>query len=360
MGTTQISNASHLKMVAATYIAFAVVSALIFSASVSLNSLVCLVFYKNKQFRNPRNIFVISVAASDLLCSVTTLPLYFFANVYGRWVYGDIGCKTTAFIACLSGLTSLMQLAAASYERYVALVYPLTRRKTFTVRHASRISSVMWLYALFWSVMPLCGWSGFELEGVGASCSVRWKSHDKLDLSYNVCLILACFVFPVSVMSFSYFKCCKEIMSGAKNARDIWGKSSSFTRKAFETERRILLLFGVMTVAYLGAWTPYAVVSLISMIAGPDIVSDVTASIPAYLAKSSACYNPIIYVFLYKKFRREIYFIVRRKSKSTNRLSNGRRMSSRSSCKRQEHRSGEDNKPIKVPVSPGRAETSPC
>ena len=28
----------------------------------------------------------------------------------------------------------------------------------------------MWLYALFWSVMPLCGWSGFELEGVGTSC----------------------------------------------------------------------------------------------------------------------------------------------------------------------------------------------
>ena len=309
-------------MPAIIYIVFAVLSTTIFSTSIVLNGLVCLVFYKNKQFRNPPNVFVISVAASDLLFSTTTVPLHIIANAYGKWIYGEEGCKAAAFITFLSGLTSLMHLAAASYERYVAVVFPLTSRRTVTFQRAVRMSVAVCLYALIWSALPLCGWSGFELEGVGTSCSVRWKSHNKVDLSYNVCIIFFCFAFPVSLITFSYFKCCKEIMSSTKRAKSTWGKSSRFTRKSFEIERKIVVLFGVMTVAFLVAWTPYAVVSLMSMIAGPDVISDVAASVPAYTAKSSACYNPIIYVFLYKRLRRQIYFMLRRRSSRTSKQSN--------------------------------------
>ena len=309
-------------MVAIIYIVFAVLSAAIFSTSIVLNGLVCLVFYKNKQFRNPPNVFVISVAASDLLFSTTTVPLHIVANAYGKWIYGEEGCKASAFITFLSGLTSLMHLAAASYERYIAVVFPLTSPRKITFQRAIRMSVAVCLYSLLWSVMPLCGWSGYELEGVGTSCSVRWKSNNKIDVSYNVCIILFCFTFPVCLIGFSYFKCCKEIMSSTRRAKSTWGKSSSFTRKSFEIERKIVVLFGVMTVAFLVAWTPYAVVSLISMIAGPDVISDVASSIPAYTAKSSACYNPIIYVFLFKRLRKQIYVMLRRRPSRTSKQSN--------------------------------------
>ena len=303
-------------MVTDIFVGFSLVSALIFLVSVPLNSLVLLVFYRNKHLCNPPNVFLISVAASDLFCSVSTLPFYVVANAYGRWIYGDVGCTLIAFVACLSGLASLMHLAAASYERYVALVHPLNSQK-FTVRYAARISLAMWLYALFWSLMPLCGWSGFEQEGIGTSCSVRWKSRRMLDLSYNICLLLACYVLPVSVMCFSYVKCCREIKTGAKCAKELWGRSSRFTRKTFETERRMARLFGVMTLAFLGAWTPYAVVSFIAMIGGPHVISDVAASTPAFLAKTSACLSSIIYVFLYKRLRRQIYSLLRKARRVT-------------------------------------------
>ena len=303
-------------MVTDIFVGFSLVSALIFLVSVPLNSLVLLVFYRNKHLCNPPNVFLISVAASDLFCSVSTLPFYVVANAYEKWIYGDVGCTLIAFAACLSGLASLMHLAAASYERYVALVHPLNSQK-FTVRYAARISLAMWLYALFWSLMPLCGWSGFEQEGIGTSCSVRWKSQRMLDLSYNICLLLACYVFPVSVMCFSYVKCCREIKTGAKCAKELWGRSSRFTRKTFETERRMARLFGVMTLAFLGAWTPYAVVSFIAMIGGPHVISDVAASTPAFLAKTSACLSPIIYVFLYKRLRRQIYSLLRKARRVT-------------------------------------------
>ena len=300
-------------MAATIYVVFAVVTAGIFITSVVLNSLVCLVFVRNKRLLNAPNIFITSVALSDLLYSVTSLPLLVVTNVYGRWIYGHNGCEAIAFISIWSGLTSLMNLSLAGYERYVALVFLYKSQRAFTKRRAIRASVAMWLYALFWSVMPFCGWSGFELEGVGTSCSVKWKSHDRLDLSYNICLIIACYVLPVSIMATSYYKSCREISKGAKRAKKTWGKKSPFTRKTFEMERKMVMLFGVMTVTFLVAWTPYAVVSLISMIAGPDAISDVAASIPAFIAKSSACYNPIVYVFLYKRLRQQMRLTLVRK-----------------------------------------------
>ena len=313
-------------MAASIYAAFAAVAALICVTSVVLNSLICLVFLRNKKLLKAPDIFIVNVALSDLFYSVATLPLLFVANVYGRWIFGPQGCKATAFISTWSGLSSLMNLSLAAYERYVALAFLFKSQRTFTRRKAARGSVAMWLYALFWSVMPLCGWSGFELEGVGTSCSLRWKSHDKLDLSYHICLMLACYVLPVSIIIASYYKSCCEIRKGTKRAKTTWGKKSPFTRKAFAVERKMVVLFGVMTVAFLVAWTPYAVVSLISMIAGPDVISDIASSIPAYIAKSSACYNPIVYVFLYKRLRQRIFFtVVRRRdslSSSSRRPSN--------------------------------------
>ena len=306
-------------MVATVYLVFSVIAAIFCVTSVLLNSLVCLVFYKNKHLLNAPNIFIASVALSDLLYSVTYLPLLVVTNAHGRWIYGGPGCKATAFIVTWSGLTSLMSLSVASYERYTALVFLYKKKRTFSKRKAVCFTVAMWLYALFWSLMPLCGWSGFELEGIGTSCSVRWKSRAKLDLSYNICLMLACFVLPVCIITVSFYRSCQEINKCARRANKTWGKTSPFTRKAFEVERKMVILFGLMTVAFLVAWTPYALVSLISMIVGPDIISDVIAEIPAYFAKSSACYNPIIYVFLYKRLRKQIRFtlhIQRKPSKS--------------------------------------------
>ena len=56
------------------------------------------------------------------------------------------------------------------------------------------------------------------------------------------------------------------------------------------------------TAGFLFAWTPDAI-SLIVGMYNPGLVTDFAVSIPAYIAKSSACYSPFIYMFMYKKLR---------------------------------------------------------
>jgi len=57
-------------------------------------------------------------------------------------------------------------------------------------------------------------------------------------------------------------------------------------------------MIGVMIGAFLLAWTPYASFALIVAFGDPSSITPGMAVIPSLLAKSSICYNPIIYVAL--------------------------------------------------------------
>ena len=48
--------------------------------------------------------------------------------------------------------------------------------------------------------------------------------------------------------------------------------------------------------AFLVAWTPYSIFALMEQFGNPDIISPGVAVLPALIAKSSICYNPIVYV----------------------------------------------------------------
>lgn len=51
-----------------------------------------------------------------------------------------------------------------------------------------------------------------------------------------------------------------------------------------------------MILTFLIAWTPYSAFALIEQFASPDIIGPGAAVLPALFAKTSICYNPIIYV----------------------------------------------------------------
>lgn len=61
-----------------------------------------------------------------------------------------------------------------------------------------------------------------------------------------------------------------------------------------KAESKVTMMIGVMIILFMVAWTPYSVFALLEQF-GPGVSSSL-AVMPALLAKSSICYNPIIYV----------------------------------------------------------------
>ena len=212
-----------------------------------------------------------------------------------------------AFVTVLFGLGSLMHLAGASYERYVAFRRFVNNNNgaPFNKKNAWRLSLLLWCYSFLWSLMPVLGWSSYVQEGIGTSCAVNWTSTETSDDSFALCLLLACFVLPVTVIIYCYYKCYKAISQLAEYAMENWGESERVTQDVLEAERKVACVALVITAGYLVAWTPYAVSSTVAVI-DASLVSKVTASIPAYIAKASACYNPFINLYVNKELRRKL------------------------------------------------------
>lgn len=67
--------------------------------------------------------------------------------------------------------------------------------------------------------------------------------------------------------------------------------------QATKAECRVAIMVAVMILAFLTAWMPYSVLALMIAFGGVH-VSPVVSIIPALCAKSSICWNPIIYIGL--------------------------------------------------------------
>lgn len=74
--------------------------------------------------------------------------------------------------------------------------------------------------------------------------------------------------------------------------------------KILRYEKKVAVMFFLMISCFLVCWTPYAVVSMMEAFGRKNMVSPTVAIIPSFFAKSSTAYNPLIYVFMSRKFRR--------------------------------------------------------
>lgn len=109
---------------------------------------------------------------------------------------------TAALSLSHAGIVSLISLVILSYDRYSTLtVYnkrgPSYRRPLVAVGGS-------WLYSLFWTVPPLLGWSSYDIEGAGTSCSVSWTMNTAQSHAYIICLFIFCLGLPILVMVYCY------------------------------------------------------------------------------------------------------------------------------------------------------------
>ena len=71
----------------------------------------------------------------------------------------------------------------------------------------------------------------------------------------------------------------------------------------FDRQRRLIKLSISIYCAFLLAWTPYSVVSIIRIAGYGHVLNFWTQAMPAIFAKTSTVYNPIIYVGMSANFR---------------------------------------------------------
>ncbi|NXL84151.1 OPN4A protein, partial [Alectura lathami] len=266
------------------------------------NLLVIYAFCRCRTLQKPANIFIINLAVSDFLMSITQSPVFFTNSLHKRWIFGEKGCELYAFCGALFGITSMITLMVIALDRYFVITKPLASVRVMSKKKALIILVGVWLYSLAWSLPPFFGWSAYVPEGLLTSCSWDYMTFTPSVRAYT--MLLFCFVFfiPLIAIIYSYVFIFEAIKKANKSIQTFGCKhGNKELQKQYQrmkNEWKLAKIALIVILFYVISWSPYSVVALVAF-AGMN-------SVPAVIAKASAIHNPIIYAITHPKYRTAI------------------------------------------------------
>ena len=159
--------------------------------AISGNILVGYAVYRNQRLRSLINMFIVALAVSDLLISVSCMPLSVATLVQSRWVFGTTVCQLQDFAIFTFAMSSLNTMGIIAISRYFCVVKPTRYIVSFRKQRILIYTAVVWCMAVIGSVTPLFFQTGGYTSNQGKQCAC---THSKLTLLIpspsKVCLSL--------------------------------------------------------------------------------------------------------------------------------------------------------------------------
>ena len=119
------------------YIAQAVFLIIILLVTLLGNSLVCTSVILYRRLCTVTNLFVVSLAVSDLLVALLSLPFRINQTLNNfSWCNSMAMCQTWFIVDLLSTTASIWNLVMISIDRFIAIVHPFKYQKFMTKRNA--------------------------------------------------------------------------------------------------------------------------------------------------------------------------------------------------------------------------------
>ncbi|XP_061609667.1 opsin 7, group member b [Phyllopteryx taeniolatus] len=269
--------------------------------SVLGNGILLFVAYRKKSSLKPAEYFVVNLAISDLMMTISLFPIAVPSAYAHKWLYNKTTCTVYAFCGVLFGLCSLTNLTVLSSVCWLKVCYPYYGNK-FSYCHACLLVAGVWCYAAVFAAGPLSGWGKYGPEPYGTACCIDWHapSHNSSAMSYIVCLFFFCYIVPCTVIFLSY----AFILLTVRSSRQAVQQHMSPQNKITNAHALIVKLSVAVCIGFLTAWSPYAIVSMWAAFGNPSNVPPMAFAVAAIFAKSSTLYNPIVYLVFKPNFRK--------------------------------------------------------
>ena len=245
------------------------------------NILLFVVVAKSPRLQTKGNVFILNLAAADLLVSVISLPITLVTVVSEGWILGKEVCLISGFITLLTFVASCMALSMISINRYHAIVHWTTYQATFTRRKCALYICMVWGITIGLSIPPFFGWASFDYHEGQSYCFAKWTDSK----SYTIFMIAVCLFGPLVIMGYCYVKI---IQFKKKSKRDIQrsARPSCETLNSTNTElsvtvggrvtadrneQRLTRTVVLLIVVFAFCWSPFALIMVIDVFVGADV-----------------------------------------------------------------------------------------
>ncbi|XP_055780115.1 D(1) dopamine receptor-like [Salvelinus fontinalis] len=192
------------------------------------NFTVCAAVLRYRHLRaKVTNIFIVSLALSDLLVALLVMPWKAAAEVAGFWPFGAF-CDTWVASDIMCSTASILNLCMISVDRYWAISSPFRYERRMNRRVAFVMVGVTWTVSVVISFVPVqLHWhraaitgnsgsgdeftrdvTGFNVSGVyqlhRAAEANGWDCDSSLSRTYAISSSLISFYIPVAIMVVTY------------------------------------------------------------------------------------------------------------------------------------------------------------
>ncbi|XP_037327678.2 D(1) dopamine receptor-like [Pungitius pungitius] len=321
------------------------------------NFTVCVAVCRFRHLRaKVTNIFIVSLALSDLLVAVLVMPWKAAAEVAGFWPFGEF-CKTWLACDIMCSTASILNLCVISVDRYWAISSPFLYERSMNKKVASVMIGVTWTVSVVISFVPVqLNWHRADAadpsaedpaprgqSGVGGSCD------SSLSRTYAISSSLISFYIPVAVMIVTYTRIyqiaqmqirmissleraaehaqncrssvpelcphlCTEL--GANSYQSHIGvhpesqrpmESHRELKVSIRSETKVLKTLGIIMGVFVCCWLPFFVLNCALPFCpgpkapgsrrGPHCVDEKTFDVFVWIGWSNSSLNPVIYAF---------------------------------------------------------------
>ncbi len=215
---------------------------LIFVTGVLGNLLTCTVITKDRKMQTPTNLYLFSLAISDLLVLIFGMPL----EIYELWQnypfpFGESICCFKIFLFETVCFASVLNVTVLSVERYIAVIHPLKTRYAITNKHAQRVIASVWALSLICAI-PNTSLHGLQYQYLpekvleSATCNLL-KPKWMYNLVIQVTTVLFYFV-PMMMISVLYLMIGLTLGRGQKQRKGKLEKNQESWKIHLDSRRR--------------------------------------------------------------------------------------------------------------------------
>ena len=260
---------------------------------------------RNKNLQNTPNILIVSLATGDLLLILVSVPFTATYFTFNYWPYGDVICKLNEFMQTLSLGVSVFTLVALSGDRYMAIVFPMSKHKGSPKLRITIIASGIWIVAGLLAIMDAVK-AHIEISTEGdiitEICQVQDGEYAKFRVLFRLFIY---FIIPVIAIATLYSLMARMLFQSSRNMP---GDSSSCNQvsRQLEARKKVAKVVLSFVLVFIVCWFPLYLYRIWYYFLPGDfnMFWYVFKFVSFCMAFANSCVNPFALYFISKQFRK--------------------------------------------------------
>uniref|UniRef100_A0A3Q3SDQ1 Alpha-2B adrenergic receptor n=1 Tax=Mastacembelus armatus TaxID=205130 RepID=A0A3Q3SDQ1_9TELE len=183
--------------------AFATAITLMVLFTIVGNVMVIIAVLTSRSLRGPQNLFLVSLAAADILVATLIIPFSLANELLGYWYFKSLWCEIYLALDVLFCTSSIVHLCAISLDRYLS-ISRVTYGRQRTPRLIKAAIVVVWLISAIISFPPLLSLNKSEAGDQGGERGPQCQLND--EKWYILYSTIGSFFAPCLIMILVYIR----------------------------------------------------------------------------------------------------------------------------------------------------------